>query len=665
MAAGSVYPDPAGLDPAVVDPVWLWRCKRRVQDTKEWTAFAEQLSRGVQLQLSEGRVASLGDLSEAEKSLLVERAMSSLQGGDVYKSVVAKVASSLDEQLVQQVAVEVADDRVRPRSRVQVVQELLKSGLVSILHKWPELRSKLGVLFNHPLPSGIREPVWHLYLANARERTDFLARFTGDPASVQSTQDAEIFLRCESLLFSEPTFRQLASSKATARTMRSVLSYYHTRKRPPGVLLDSEYLLVVPLVRVRLGRGARVEPQMSVMAHLMEEFLTFMESRPAYMTSSWTKGTEHGEAEPMLQQIASTLVNIDKDLAVAVQKAFGQAGEIPKEAVMIGLVALLQPVVRVLFVGFLQLEVLLYVWDQYILGLEQPAYDCLPAFCLCLLLLLRDQLLTCDNPSRMMDTLRTNGPSLTVHDFQVTIVKHFYDQLSRDLNKWNVDELLELDPAYSMDVPSLWMRLAAVEPLTEQADATHKARHPLGAERVEWQAERLPGDWRRGDLRDRNRRSGLRHEDGRVQRLMEDSQRMEWEQRQSLEEQLAQERYARYKMLREAEEQMGRLRGEMERLQRRQPLSGYYPDRSLPPSLPPWGSAGPDHFPRVANGWSGSDRTALPRLPQNSHGTATQWHTATDRRLDTPAEGDPESQPGAATRTRHGHDKRGNRTGTA
>ncbi|CAM9952286.1 unnamed protein product [Lampetra fluviatilis] len=583
MAAGSVYPDAAGLDPAaVVDPVWLWRCKRRVQDTKEWTAFAEQLSRGVQLQLSEGRVASLGDLSEAEKSLIVERAMSSLQGGDVYKSVVAKVASSLDEQLVQQVAVEVADDRARPRSRVQVVQELLKSGLVSILHKWPELRSKLGVLFNHPLPSGIREPVWHLYLANARERTDFLARFTGDPASVQSTQDAEIFLRCESLLFSEPTFRQLASSKATARTMRSVLSYYHTRKRPPGVLLDSEYLLVVPLVRVRLGRGARVEPQMSVMAHLMEEFLTFMESRPAYMTSSWTKGTEHGEAEPMLQQIASTLVNIDKDLAVAVQKAFGQA-------------------------GFLQLEVLLYVWDQYILGLEQPAYDCLPAFCLCLLLLLRDQLLTCDNPSRMMDTLHTNGPSLTVHDFQVTIVKHFYDQLSRDLNKWNVDELLELDPAYSMDVPSLWMRLASVEPLTEQADATHNARQPLGAERVEWQAERLPGDWRRGDLRDRSRR----HEDGRVQRLMEDSQRMEWEQRQSLEEQLAQERHARYKMLREAEEQMGRLRGEMERLQRR------------------------------------------------------QWHTATDRRLDTLADGDPGSQPGAATSTRHGHDKRGNRTGTA
>ena len=49
------------------------------------------------------------------------------------------------------------------------------------------------------------------------------------------------------------------------------------------------------------------------------------------------------------------------------------------------------------FSGFLSLDVVCYIWDQYILSMKLPSFNCIATFSAVMLLLLRDEILVCRN----------------------------------------------------------------------------------------------------------------------------------------------------------------------------------------------------------------------------------------------------------------------------
>ena len=50
-----------------------------------------------------------------------------------------------------------------------------------------------------------------------------------------------------------------------------------------------------------------------------------------------------------------------------------------------------------IFAGFLSLDVVCYIWDQYIVSLKLPSFHCIATFSVAMLMLLREDILTCQN----------------------------------------------------------------------------------------------------------------------------------------------------------------------------------------------------------------------------------------------------------------------------
>lgn len=66
--------------------------------------------------------------------------------------------------------------------------------------------------------------------------------------------------------------------------MKAVLSYHHARMKTEKKLPSADFMLAAPFVQVSLPNISKREPATaSVAALLVEEYLTFMESRPNFM----------------------------------------------------------------------------------------------------------------------------------------------------------------------------------------------------------------------------------------------------------------------------------------------------------------------------------------------------------------------------------------------
>lgn len=50
-----------------------------------------------------------------------------------------------------------------------------------------------------------------------------------------------------------------------------------------------------------------------------------------------------------------------------------------------------------IFAGFLSLDVVCYIWDQYILSMKLPSFCCIAMFSAAMLMLLKKEILTCRN----------------------------------------------------------------------------------------------------------------------------------------------------------------------------------------------------------------------------------------------------------------------------
>ncbi|KAL8614022.1 hypothetical protein ACOMHN_023257 [Nucella lapillus] len=264
-------------------PKWLLNCKEDITKSKEWNGFVHELNDAIQQQLTQNHVQYFTDLSDAEKELFMQRATKAIEGGAAFQSMFGKVSMLMDQHMNEDVSRQLMEDSPMD-TKTDLVIEGAEEGVVSLLKKWPEMKSKLHVSLNQPLALPIRQLSWRLFLSNPKARKNYMSLLNGNPRSAISPLDLEISQKCEQLLVSEPTFAELKGSVGAFYGMKAVLSYHHAMQRTNNRLRDADYMLVVPFVMVSNPHLSRREPASgTIVALMVEEYLTYMDTRPGFM----------------------------------------------------------------------------------------------------------------------------------------------------------------------------------------------------------------------------------------------------------------------------------------------------------------------------------------------------------------------------------------------
>nr|XP_014353971.1 PREDICTED: uncharacterized protein LOC102359386 isoform X2 [Latimeria chalumnae] len=442
------------------------------------------------------------------------------------------------------------------RTKSELVLSHLQDGATTLLHKWPEMKGKLYVFFNQPLLPGLRKLAWRLFLSNTKARMEYLRRVSVNKA--KSVWDLEISQRCQSLLSTEATFQHLKDNNTAVTVMRNVLSYCHKIQRMKDELPETDFLLLLPLLQVAIATATRSASIDALSALLVEEYITLMELRPQFMR---LPGAQNSAGLHVFEEVAVLLEEKDKEVASVIQKIYSQQGDQPHDSLLRGTQSILQPVIRALFVGYLNVNTLLYVWDQFIIGLEEPSYDCIPAFSFALIVTLGAHLKACEMPGEVDAVLSSQSPSLSVQQFQSVISKYFYRNLYKKLNREEADAFPILDPTQTF--PPLWTHLSRGElPARTRPKDRRLAREEREALRLQTM-EKQKQDERLRKLREEEQ---VRREENRLQKLLEEVKENYSKQKSDLEEQLAEERQLRHEMQKAAEEQIGQLQAEMKRI---------------------------------------------------------------------------------------------------
>ncbi|KAM5180775.1 uncharacterized protein ACMZJ9_001333 [Mantella aurantiaca] len=556
---------------------WLEKTRLQIQNLQEWKEFTGKLYEAVQQQMNENNIRFFNDLSESEKIFVLEKAAKALNSGVTYNKLAGHISSCLEENIHSYAAHELQNGSI-PRSQSDLVASHIQDGVISILEKRPTLKVKLHILFNQSIPAAIRVLAWKLQLSNSKVRMEYLTQVSLNKA--RSVLEREIALHCDTLLSQEQTLQHLKDNKNAGRCMRNVLSYYS--KRSKVSLFQEDYLLLVPLVQVVMTSSKPSTSVESMTTLLVELYIAFMDSRPTIMCQNQKNedGTSENEA---FQSIALSLEKIDPDLAHAVQNIYALQAEDPDYALTLAMRRILQPVFQVFFVGYLDMNTLLYVWDQYILGLDEPSYNCLTAIGVAFLLLLQSQLIGCSAPSDIEAALKTGGPALSVQDFQMVINKHFYQDLFNALNKGGESQFPVHDPT---QVTSQWNYISKVTaPLRTRPQDRRKAREERELlRRQAAEKEQIEEQIRRQHEEERRRK-----EEERLNRLLEDARRKFEKEKSDLENQLKQEQQQNYELEKRATTQINDLQSEIRRLlQQRRVSFGEHSIESVmapPPSV--------------------------------------------------------------------------------
>lgn len=117
-------------------------------------------------------------MSEAEKSLLLERAARSLassDGGKIYENLQSKLSYLLDQTVNNQVAKRMLEDHALD-TKTDLVLDTTSEGVITLLRKHPEQKYKLRVFLNQSVPLPIRFLSYQLFYANQESKLNLKIR---------------------------------------------------------------------------------------------------------------------------------------------------------------------------------------------------------------------------------------------------------------------------------------------------------------------------------------------------------------------------------------------------------------------------------------------------------------------------------------------------------
>ncbi|XP_055863033.1 uncharacterized protein LOC106072877 [Biomphalaria glabrata] len=552
-------------------PKWLLNSKEEITKSKEWNSFVHELHEAIQQQLTESHVQYFTDLSEAEKTLFMQRATKALEGSSSSKNLFNKVSGVMDQQLNSQVGQQLLDDSPTD-TRPDLVIEAAEEGVISLLKRWPDMKSKLHVCFNQPLVEPMRQLAWHLYLSNPRIRKTYVELLNDNPRAAISPHDIEISQKVEQMVLSEPTFSELKGSVGAFYAMKATLSYHHSRQQTNNRLKDIDYFLVVPFVVVAGSNLSRREPASGkAVALIVEEYLTYMSSRPGFVIDSGS-ALHNEELKGFVSKVAAILEKHYPDVSSVIAKTYIPAREKivatekgSKALLLEGLQELIRPMVRTMLIGYLKFDTLLYVWDQYILGLNVPGFSAewLAVVIATVLGLEHDKLKECQSPLAMETVLNRDSPLLTVQQFQFQVKRYHYRELFAMLTADQKSAMPVLDPTQSIHPPWRHWYNDQVPPYTKPQDR-RKAREGREAERERLLQQQRDAERNKKEGEFRERKA---NEDELIKSTMIERARLDKE-KFDLENQLQEERRKRLDAERKAKEEIEQLRRELDILRK-------------------------------------------------------------------------------------------------
>ena len=86
----------------------------------------------------------------------------------------------LDQNLNEEVSRQLLEE-APIGTKSDLVIDFAEDGAMSLLKKWPEMKSKLLFCLNQPLPIRVRQLAWRLYLTNTRGKSAmFIYLFLSD-----------------------------------------------------------------------------------------------------------------------------------------------------------------------------------------------------------------------------------------------------------------------------------------------------------------------------------------------------------------------------------------------------------------------------------------------------------------------------------------------------
>ncbi|XP_067933396.1 uncharacterized protein [Watersipora subatra] len=556
---------------------WLLETKNAVGSSREWKSFVEQLQGALDHHLVENHVHSFLDLQPRERLLFVDRVSKTIQNGQSYDELYDKISLILDQQVNNTIAKRLLVDSTAVEStKSELLIDHLKDGAVNILRHWPEMKNKLHMCLNIPLPVKLRSAAWTMFMSDINARREYLEKLMKDPQMAVSRQDKLITETCENILKIQNTFPTIAPpSVGPFFAMKAVLSYVHAKSRGSEDLNHVYYLLTLPMLHVLSGYISAVKPASNnVVAILVEMYLTFLRDMPKYVAD--TKNEHRTDRKTFSDKVAEHLVNYDGGKFGGVSNHMAnltipdqadRPSNIDKEVLLTMLSDVLfdviSPLILSLFVGFLNKDSLMYVWDQYVIGLDVAGYHLhfLSAFTATLLLLIHDDILNCHNVPELIATVQRETHKVNVRMIQAKMKSLHFQVLYAELNQRDKAAVPVIDPVKVVDKSwNHWNN--AIIPDRTSLKQKQMAREARQAER-----DRLLQQRRDDELR-------IRRELAEQHRLAEESLRELAERRKAqkdgeqseIHRQLQEERDMRDARDRSYQEELDKLRREIEQL---------------------------------------------------------------------------------------------------
>ncbi|CAF3693226.1 unnamed protein product [Adineta steineri] len=426
-------------------PPWLMESRENVLKTKEWDTLTSNIYDAVDQHLAQSHVQYFTDLSDAEKSLVLERAARSLKGttnetATPYDNLNKRVSDFLDKSVNNDVSRSLMKDDPT-ETKTDIILDKVCEGIVGLLRKWPDQKYKLHAFLNQSLPQPLRFVGWHLYLNNPNHRQKFINDLANNPRSVLSPIDADIQRNCDSLVPTLPLANDMIDSKGNMSAMKAILSYHHSMLSNRRDLSDSEYYYAIPIVLSHNPPLSRTEkPYEKSLSILIEMYRTFLDTMPGILRDAYLNNTSQ-DLDPWYHKVDYYLKEIDRPVYNHIRSVLNPSDTYSSAAndphVLSFLKKCCYPWFKQMFVGSLTADPLLFVWDQYLITSDIPKFydELIPAIAASMIITLRDFLLKCRSPTDMEAVLHKRTNIIITRQLQSVIVRFFLPDFRNRMSK--------------------------------------------------------------------------------------------------------------------------------------------------------------------------------------------------------------------------------------
>uniref|UniRef100_A0A1I8I062 Rab-GAP TBC domain-containing protein n=1 Tax=Macrostomum lignano TaxID=282301 RepID=A0A1I8I062_9PLAT len=558
-------------------PLWLNKSVDDVATTKEWNGFLGELQDAIQQQLVESHVQQFTDLSEAEKILFEEKGLRMLSGGETHQQLFHALSRATETNLNDQVSKEFELNSPY-QTRSEAIHAGVVEGIVSLLYKWPDLKSQFVRFLNQSLPLGLRLHVWRVYFNNEYVLQQYHRILHSNPQQAISIDDYGISERCKQILSKEPSLKDMHGSTGAWYAMKAVLSYYHAMKSSQQRLTDSEILLIAPFLQVIQHRIARHEPPpTAVVEVLVQEYFTFMSGRPKFMVD-----TGHEENESALKHFTARVIALARQADAEIINVFAAAlapgrehgadfSDQDDDMYLAGaMMPLMKTLLKPFFVGILGMDALLFIWDQYVVSLDMPGLqeEFVAIAVACYFILMKAPLKAGANLAAFEKALKTEGLKLLARDFQYLINRFYFSDLYRLINFDKTAPIL--DPTQNPNTGRVdggiqpnWRQWLVEEGRTDRVRSDEREHRRVQREADKQRIFGLEDELHRSEVKREAAEEALRIE--RERQAKEDAEELIRlrRDREYLDEQVRAEKLRRLEDQQRHEEEMRRLRMEL------------------------------------------------------------------------------------------------------